>query len=100
MKNYLQKNVTEFLAQQLCILEVDSLNSLAGLLNEISLYRFVSLLSVPRAAALAAQQLHDFDKVVNRVVTFLLKINHKKHFLKKSVLGRTRKLFPFELSAV
>ena len=55
MKNHLEQHIAQLFTEQVSVLKVDSLDSLAGLLDEVALDRLMGLFSVPRTAALASQ---------------------------------------------
>ena len=72
MKNHLQQNVAQLLAKKLRIFGINGLNDLIRFLNKVIANAFVRLLTVPRATALAAKELHDLYKI-RKAICLLLK---------------------------
>ena len=55
----LQEHVTEFFTQMVAVTRFDRVDGLVGLFEQIFRQRLVRLLGIPRAAASAAQPIHD-----------------------------------------
>ena len=76
MKDHLEQNISQLLTKQSLVLEIDSLDDFAGLLDEIAFNGFVGLFSVPRAAALASEKSYYIDEIAETIELLLLIFNH------------------------
>jgi len=78
MENDLKQNIAKFFTKKLGIFKINSLVFSYGFFNEIAFYGFVSLFTIPRTSALASEKSDDINKIINRIIRFLLEFNHTK----------------------
>ena len=76
MKNDLQQDIAQLLAQRRRVLAVDGVHHLPRLLQHLAAQGRVRLRGVPRAAARRAQQMNDLPQILQIVVCFLFKMYH------------------------
>lgn len=75
VKDHLQQYVSQFFLQGGGILVVDGFQRLVGFLQEIGPDALMSLLPIPWTAIRRAQQLHNLQQVVHRIMILVRKRN-------------------------
>ncbi len=78
-KNYLEAQITEFVAKLLGATAIDGIDDLASFLEHVLAQGLVALLSVPRTTVGREQPLHELDEARERATALLLEGRGGRH---------------------